>query len=38
MDQYAIRHIPVVEGERLVGMVTIDDVTRRTPLPAGLGF
>jgi sulfide:quinone oxidoreductase len=35
--EYGIRHLPVVEGERPVGMLYLDE-TLRAPMPIGLGF
>ena len=34
---HGIRHLPVVDGERAVGMLHLDD-TLREPAPIGLGF
>jgi len=34
---HGIRHLPVVDGERLVGMLHLDD-TLREPAAIGLGF
>jgi sulfide:quinone oxidoreductase len=38
MDQYGVDHLPVVEAERVRGMVTRDDVERELVLSPGLGF
>ena len=35
--EYGIHHLPVVEGERPVGMLYLDE-TLREPMPIGLGF
>jgi sulfide:quinone oxidoreductase len=38
MDKYEIHHLPVVEGERPIGMLHVEDVTRHSAVPVGLGF
>jgi CBS domain-containing protein len=38
MGEYRIHHLPVVEGERPVGMLYLEDVSRHTAVPVGLGF
>lgn len=38
MGEYRIHHVPVVEGERVVGMLHLDDASRHAPVAAGLGF
>ena len=35
--EYGIRHLPVVEGERPIGMLYLDE-TLREAMPIGLGF
>ena len=36
--EYGIRHLPVVEGERPVGMLYLDDALLQADVPIGLGF
>jgi CBS domain-containing protein len=36
--EYGIRHLPVVESGRPVGMLRVDDTLHRAELPIGLGF
>jgi sulfide:quinone oxidoreductase len=38
MEQYRVDHLPVVQGDRVHGMVTRDDVERELVLSPGLGF
>ena len=38
MGEYGIHHLPVVEGERPVGMLSRDEVSRYAAAPVGLGF
>jgi sulfide:quinone oxidoreductase len=38
MREYGVHHLPVIEGERPVGMLLFDDAMRSAPLPVGLGF
>jgi sulfide:quinone oxidoreductase len=38
MREYGIHHLPVVEGERPIGLLHLDDVSGRAPAPVGLGF
>jgi CBS domain-containing protein len=33
-----ICHIPVVEDDRVVGMLLVEDALRQTAVPIGLGF
>ena len=36
--EYGIHHLPVVEGDRPVGMLYLDDTLRQAGVPMGLGF
>jgi sulfide:quinone oxidoreductase len=36
--EYGISQLPVVEGERLVGMLLVDDALLQAEMPIGLGF
>jgi sulfide:quinone oxidoreductase len=36
--EYGIHHLPVVEGDRPVGMLYLDDALRQVGVPIGLGF
>ena len=36
--EYGIHHLPVVEGDRPVGMLYLDDALRQAGVPIGLGF
>jgi sulfide:quinone oxidoreductase len=36
--EYGICHIPVVEDDRVVGMLLVEDALRQTAVPIGLGF
>jgi sulfide:quinone oxidoreductase len=36
--EYGIHHLPVVEGDRSVGMLDLDDGLRQAAVPVGLGF
>jgi sulfide:quinone oxidoreductase len=38
MEQYGVDHLPVVQGDRVQGMVARDDVERELVLSPGLGF
>jgi signal-transduction protein with cAMP-binding, CBS, and nucleotidyltransferase domain len=38
MSEYDIAHLLVVEGERPIGMLGLEDALRNAPLPLGLGF
>lgn len=38
MSDYRVHHLPVVDGERVVGMLHLDDAYQHAPVPAGLGF
>jgi sulfide:quinone oxidoreductase len=38
MREYGIDYMPVVEGDRPIGMLSVEAVTREAPLPVGLGF
>ena len=38
MTEYGIDHLLVVEGERPVGMLRLDDALREESIPLGLGF
>jgi CBS domain-containing protein len=38
MEQYRVDHLPVVQGDRVHGMVTRDGVERELVLSPGLGF
>jgi sulfide:quinone oxidoreductase len=38
MSDYRVHHLPVVEGERVVGMLHFEEAYRHAPVPAGLGF
>jgi sulfide:quinone oxidoreductase len=38
MDKYEIHHLLVVEGERPIGMLHVEDVPRHSAVPVGLGF
>ena len=38
MTEYGIEHLLVVEGERPVGMLRLDDALREAAIPLGLGF
>ena len=38
MREYDIAHLPIIEGERPVGMLGLEDALRKAPLPLGLGF
>ena len=36
--EYGIRHLPVVDGDRPVGMLHLDDALQQAGVPIGLGF
>jgi CBS domain-containing protein len=36
--QYGIRHLPVVEGDRPVGMLHLDEALQQAGVPLGLGL
>ena len=36
--EYGVRHLPVVDGGRPVGMLYVDDALRQSAVPIGLGF
>ena len=36
--EYGIRHVPVVDGGRPVGMLYVDDALQKSSVPIGLGF
>ena len=38
MTEYGIDRLVVVEGERPVGMLRLDDALREESIPLGLGF
>jgi sulfide:quinone oxidoreductase len=37
-NEYGVRHLPVVDGGRPVGMLYMDDALRQASVPIGLGF
>ena len=36
--EYGVHHLPVVEGDRPVGMLYLDDALRQAGVPIGLGL